>query len=43
MIPRGINIEKWTVVSPIRLILEGWWSVDHQLTEYFIIIRFDSF
>ena len=38
--PRGINIEKCTVVSPVKLILEGWWSVDHQSTEYLIITRF---
>ena len=38
----GISIEKWTVVSPIMLILEGWWSVDHQSTEYLIIIRFSN-
>ena len=38
--PRGINIEKCTVVSHVKLILEGWWSVDHQSTEYLIITRF---
>ena len=40
MIPSGINMEKCTVVSPARLILEGWWSVGHQFTEYLIITRF---
>ena len=40
MIPSGSSIEKCTVVSPIKLMLEGWCSVGHQATEYFIIMRF---
>ena len=40
MSPSGISIEKCTVVSLVRLMLEGWCKVDHHSTEYFIIIRF---
>ena len=33
----GINIEEWIELSPVSLILAGWWSVFHQSTENLII------
>ena len=33
----GINIEECIELSPVNLILAGWWSVFHQSTEYLVI------